>query len=106
VRGPLIVLGDDLRVVTASRSFYRYFQATAEDTVGRPIYELGNHQWNIPELRNLLENILPGNESFESYMVEHDFPGIGHRKLLLNARRIVGESGSKQMILLAMEETA
>jgi len=106
VRGPLIVLGDDLRVVTASRSFYRYFQATAEDTVGRPIYELGNHQWDIPELRNLLESILPGNESFESYLVEHDFPAIGHRKLLLNARRIVGESGSKQMILLAMEETA
>jgi two-component system CheB/CheR fusion protein len=106
VRGPLVVLGEDLRVITASRSYYRYFQSTAEATMGQPIYELGNRQWDIPELRNLLENILPGNESFEDFVVEQDFPAIGHRKLLLNARRIVGMRDSKQMILLAMEESA
>jgi len=100
------VPNDDLRVVTASRSFYRYFQASAEDTVGHPIYEPGNHQRNIPELRNLLESILPGNESFDNYEVGHDFPAIGHRKLLLDARRIAARPGSKQMILPAMEETA
>jgi two-component system CheB/CheR fusion protein len=106
VRGPLVVLGEDLRVITASRSYYRYFQSTAEATMDQPIYELGNRQWDIPELRNLLENILPGNESFEDFVVEQDFPAIGHRKLLLNARRIVGMRDSKQMILLAMEESA
>ena len=106
VRGPLVVLGEDLRVISASRSFYRYFQTTAEATMNQPIYELGSRQWDIPELRNLLENILPGNESFEDYVVEQDFPAIGRRKLLLNARRIVGMQDSKQMILLAMEESA
>jgi len=106
VREPLIVLDADLRVVIASRSFYRYFQAKAEDTNGRPLFELGKRQWDIPGLRELLENILPKNRAFEGYPVEHDFPAIGHRKLLLNARRLACESGSKQMILLAMEETA
>ncbi|MGB8077870.1 MAG: CheR family methyltransferase, partial [Gallionella sp.] len=106
VRGPLIVLNDDLCVVTASRSFYHYFQTVAEDTVGLLIYELGNRQWDIAALRELLEAILPRNQSFENYVVEHDFPAIGHRKLLLNARRIAGEPDSKQIILLAMEETA
>ena len=104
IHEPLIVLNDKLQVVKASRSFYRYFQATEEGTVGRPIYELGQQQWNIPELRDLLENILPKNLMIEGYGVEQDFPAIGHRKLVLNARRIVDKSGSKPMILLAIEE--
>jgi two-component system CheB/CheR fusion protein len=102
VREPLIVLDAQLRVVTASSSFYRYFQASLQDTVGRPIYQLGNNQWNIPRLRELLENILPDNQALENFGMEHDFPLIGHRKLLLNARRVA--DNNRPLIMLAMEE--
>ena len=104
VREPLIVLDENLKIISASRSFYRDFQTTPEDTVGRPIYSLGNQQWDIPKLRELLENILPHNQSFEGYEVEHDFPAIGHRRILLNGRRIVDNTGDTKMILLAMEK--
>ena len=104
VREPLVVLDASMQIVSASRAFYQTFQVTPENIVGKSIYELGNHQWDIPKLRELLENILPRNQSFEGYAMEHDFPGIGQRKMLLNARRIVGDSGDTQLILLAMEE--
>ncbi len=104
VREPLVVLDSALRVVTAGRAFYRWFQLDAGDTVGRSIFELGEHQWNIPALRDLLEKVLPSDEWFENYEVEHDFPAIGHRKLRLNARRVVGATGQGPLILLAMEE--
>lgn len=104
VREPLVVLDAALQVVSASRAFYRTFQTTPENTVGKPVYELGNRQWDIPKLRELLETVLPRDQSFEGYAVEHDFPSIGQRKMLLNARRIVGGSGDTQLILLAMEE--
>lgn len=104
VREPLIVLDDALKVVTASRSFYQSFQVSTEETVGRPIYELGDGQWDIPDLRNLLEAVLPHNQAFENYQVEHDFPTIGYRKILLNARSIIGQTGEPRLILLAMED--
>ena len=104
VHEPLIVLDENLKIIFASRSFYRDFQTTPEDTVGRPIYSLGNQQWDIPKLRELLENILPSNQSFEGYEVEHDFPAIGHHRMLLNGRRIVDNTGDTKMILLAMEK--
>jgi two-component system CheB/CheR fusion protein len=104
VREPLIVLDSALKVITASRSFYTNFQVVAEDTLGRQIYELGNRQWDIPKLREMLETILPRNQVLEGYEVEHDFPAIGKRKMLLNARRIVGKSGETQLILLAIED--
>lgn len=103
VREPLIVLDEKLKVISASRSFYRDFKTTPDDTVGRLIYSLGNKQWDIPKLRELLENILPHDQSFEGYEVEHDFPVIGHRRMLLNARRILDSTGGTKMILLAME---
>ena len=104
VREPLIVLDEKLKIISASRSFYRDFQTTPEDTVGRQIYSLGNKQWDIPKLRELLENILPHNQSFDGYEVEHDFPAIGPCRMLLNARRIVDNTGDTKMILLAMEK--
>jgi two-component system CheB/CheR fusion protein len=104
VREPLIVLDNVLKVASASRSFYQNFQATKEDTIGRQLYELGNRQWDIPQLRELLEAILPGNQILEGYEVEHDFPAIGKRKMLLNARRITGKTGDTQLILLAIED--
>jgi two-component system CheB/CheR fusion protein len=103
VREPLMVLNGSLHVVSASRSFYKHFMVTPEATVGRLVYELGNRQWDIPALRKLLEEILPHDQSFDDFVVEHDFPAIGHRKMLLNARRIVDSTGDTQMILLAME---
>lgn len=104
VREPLIVLDGDLRVETANRSFYRIFQTSPEETEGRLIYELGNQQWEIPGLRKLLDEILPKSTSFKDFKVEHDFPAIGRRILLLNARRIAQSGNGKQMILLAMED--
>jgi two-component system CheB/CheR fusion protein len=106
VREPLLVLGSALQVVSASRSFYRSFHVAPEDTIGRRIYELGNHQWDIPALRELLDNVLLRGDSFESYEVEHDFPAIGQRKIMLNARRIVDRMGKTQLILLAMEDAS
>jgi two-component system CheB/CheR fusion protein len=89
-------------VVSASRSFYEHFQVAAGQTVGRKIYELGNGQWAIPALRDLLENILPQNQVMDGYVVEHDFPGLGQRRMVLNARRIVTAQGNTELILLAM----
>ncbi|GAP08949.1 protein containing PAS domain S-box [Bellilinea caldifistulae] len=104
VREPLIVLDGDLRVVRANPAFYRLFQTTPIATENRLLYELGNGQWNIPELRRLLEDILPGNTRFENYEVRHDFPGIGRRTMLLNARRIYHEDNRTRFILLAIED--
>jgi two-component system CheB/CheR fusion protein len=104
VREPLIVLDEDSRVVTASRSFYEFFKVNPEETVGKLIYTLGNKQWDIPKLRELLENILPNQATFDDYEVEHDFPGIGKRTMLLNARRIPDPPAKLKVILLAIED--
>ncbi|MFN2367245.1 MAG: PAS domain S-box protein, partial [Desulfurivibrionaceae bacterium] len=104
VREPLICLDQDLRVVTVSRSFYDFFLVKPAETVGRLIYDLGNKQWDIPRLRELLETILPEQTSFDDYEVEHDFAAIGRRVMLLNARRIEREPGREQIILLAFED--
>ena len=104
VREPLVVLDASLQVVSASRAFYNVFKVKPENTIGRMIYELGNRQWDIPSLRTLLEQILPHDQSFDDFVVEHDFPVIGHHKMLLNARRIADNGGGTQMILLAMEK--
>lgn len=104
VREPLIVLDADLRVKTASRPFYQTFHVTPEQTENRLLYELGNHQWDIPKLRALLEEILPRNTTFDDYEVEHDFPDIGHRVMLLNARRVLRNGNHTDFILLAIED--
>jgi two-component system CheB/CheR fusion protein len=104
IREPLLVLDANLRVVTANRSFYRIFQARPEETEGKLVYELGNRQWDIPSLRKLLEEIIPGNTSFEGYEVDHDFPHIGRRVMLLNARRIHREDDRTRLILLSIED--
>jgi two-component system CheB/CheR fusion protein len=104
VREPLIVLDQDLRVVTASRSFYEFFKVNPEETVGQLIYDLGNKQWDIPKLRELLEDILPKKVSFDNYEVEHNFSTIGRRIMLLNARQIQRASGKERIILLAIED--
>jgi PAS domain S-box-containing protein len=104
VREPLIVLDQDLRVVKVSRSFYEFFKVEPEDTVGQLIYDLGNKQWDIPKLRELLETILPEKATFDNYEVEHDFAAIGRRIMLLNARQIQRVLGKERVILLAIED--
>ena len=104
VREPLLVLDQDLRVVTASRSFYDVFRAEPEETVGQLVYDLGNKQWDIPRLRELLETILPQETTFDGYEVEHDFATIGKRTMLLNARQIQRVWGKERIILLAIED--
>ncbi len=103
VREPLLVLDADLRVWRANRSFYQTFKVTAAETQNCLIFNLGNGQWNIPELRRLLEEILPRNNSFEDFLVEFDFGRIGRKSMLLNARRLVQQSDGSRWILLAIE---
>ena len=104
VREPLVVLDAQLRVVAANPSFYRTFQVTPEETEGRFLYDLGNRQWDIPRLRELLEKIIPEKSVFEDFEVEHDFPHIGVKTMLLNARLLPGRAGRPDMILLAIED--
>ena len=104
VREPLIALDQDLRVVNVSRSFYEFFKVSPKETVGQLIYDLGNKQWDIPKLRELLETILPEKATFDGYEVEHDFTTIGRRTMLLNARQIKRKLGKEKILLLAMED--
>jgi PAS domain S-box-containing protein len=104
VREPLIILDKNLRVVKASQSFYDFFKVTPAETIGTLIYNLGNNQWDIPKLRELLETILPEKTTFDNFEVEHVFSTIGKRIMLLNARKIQRGSGKEQIILLAIED--
>ncbi|MCX5962087.1 MAG: PAS domain S-box protein [Cyanobacteria bacterium] len=103
IREPLIVLDRNLRVFTANQSFYQTFQATTAETEQRLIFDLGNGQWNIPKLRQLLVEILPTNSQLQDFEVEHDFEQIGHKTMLLNARTMTPLEGGDN-ILLAIED--
>src|SRR5271170_1216229 len=101
VREPLLILDTTLRVCSANRAFYQFFHVSPEETVGRLIYELGNGQWDIPDLRRLLEDIVPKSSVFNDFELEHTFPVIGHRVMMLNARRL--QAGSHgELLVLAM----
>ncbi|HPJ66268.1 MAG TPA: sigma 54-interacting transcriptional regulator [Desulfobacteraceae bacterium] len=104
IREPLVLLDSDFKVVKANNSFYRTFKVKPEETEGILIYDLGNRQWDIPKLRELLEEILPQNSTFNDFEVEHNFETIGRKIMHLNARRIYRDSKQTQMILLALED--
>jgi two-component sensor histidine kinase len=104
VREPLVVLDRDLRVVAASRSFYRMFALTPENTQGRLFYELADGQWDISALRELLEEVIPEHRTIEAYEIEHVFASIGRRTLVLNARQVFDEAHPDSALLLAMED--
>jgi two-component sensor histidine kinase len=104
VREPLLVFDKDLRVIAASRSFYSIFKVSPQDTQGRLLHELGDGQWDIPKLRLLLERIIAGHGVMEDYEVEHEFPGVGHRTMCLNARQVFYEKGADTTILLGIED--
>jgi two-component system, chemotaxis family, CheB/CheR fusion protein len=103
LREPLLVLDLNLRAITANHAFYQTFQVQPIQTEHRSIFELGNGQWNIPKLRSHLEEILAGSAEFQNFEVEHDFEQIGHRIMVLNARKMP-PMGETQMILLAIED--
>ncbi|MGO9124531.1 MAG: chemotaxis protein CheB [Terriglobales bacterium] len=102
-REAILILNSKLQVIGANLAFYRNFEASPEETQGHAIYDLGNGQWNIPRLRELLENILPHNGRVEDFEVSHDFPHLGPRSMMLNARRIEPQPGQK-LILLYIED--
>ena len=102
VSEPLIVIDANLQVISASRDFYEQFQVVPLETVGRKIYDLGNGQWNIPALRELLEDILPQQQVIEGFVVKDDFPKLGQIRMELNARRIKTVMGDTELILLAI----
>ena len=108
VREPILILDKDLRVRAANESFYRIFQVEPKDTEKKLVYELGSSQWNIPSLKKLLEDILPKNTFFKGFEVTHEFPSIGRKVMILNARRIYRNdpeaSSTPPIILLAMED--
>ncbi|MEP6741891.1 MAG: chemotaxis protein CheB [bacterium] len=104
VRQPLVVLDDELRVSTANESFYRTFQVSPNETEGRLIYDLGNSQWDITALRELLEEILPKNSFFADYEVTHEFENIGPQTVLLSATRLEGKNGTPERILLSIQD--
>ena len=101
VREPLLILDATLRVRSANRAFYQTFHVSPAETEGRLIYELGNGQWDIPDLRTLLEDIVPKSSVFDDFELEHTFPAIGRRVMLLNARKLqAGHHG--ELLVLAM----
>jgi two-component sensor histidine kinase len=107
VREPLVVLDDELRVVAASRSFYLTFKVNRDETQGKLLFELGDGAWDIPKLRLLLGKIIPEHGEMEDYEVDHDFPDIGRRTMLLNARKVFYEVGSHaNIILLGIEDVS
>src|SRR6476619_2588331 len=103
VREPLLILDTTLRVRSANRAFYQTFHVSPGETEGRLIYDLGNGQWDIPDLRRLLEDIVPKSSVFDDFELEHTFPVIGRRAMLLHARKLkAGQHG--ELLVLAMED--
>jgi PAS domain-containing protein len=104
LREPFVVLDKNLRVRTANRTFYATFHVEREETEGRFIFDLGNGQWNIPRLRTLLDEVLSDHDSVQDFDVEIDFPTIGKKVMLLNARRFASVENHPDLILLAFED--
>lgn len=104
VREPLLVLDAGLKIISANRNFYTTFKVTPGETIGSLIYDLGNKQWDIPDLRKLLEEVLPEKQAFDDFEVDHIFQDIGHKIMLLNACRILRKDIRANLILLAIED--
>lgn len=104
LREPFVVLDGSLHIRTANRSFYESFRATPAETVGCSIFDFGSRQWDIPHLRTLLATVLSNSHPIHDFPVEHDFPGLGRRYMLLNARRFHSSDHQPDLILLAIED--
>jgi len=104
IHEPLLILDKRLRVISANRSFYNTFRTDAKTTEGLSVFDIANGQWNIPTLRTLLEEIIPEQGQFNDYEVTHDFQSIGHKTMLLNARKLEGLPDQPRLTLLAIED--
>jgi two-component sensor histidine kinase len=104
IREGILVLEPDLTIRFANRSFCHTFAVAPEHTVGRKLYEIGNGQWDIPKLRTSLETIISDRKTIEAFEVEHFFPSIGRRIMLLNARTVYRPGNKIKQILLAIED--
>ena len=104
VREPLVILNQNLRVLKANKAFYETFHAAREETEESLIYDLGNGQWNIPKLRELLENVIPAHSTFRDFEVTHDFEHVGRKVMLLNASEIFNPNAQARTVLLAIED--
>ncbi len=104
IREPLIILNSNLTVIYVNKSFYKIFKVSKKNTINELLYNLGNQQWDIPELRQLLEEILQKNNIFEDYLVEHTFENIGKKIMKLNGRKIQNTKDNSELILLAIED--
>ncbi|MDI1365786.1 MAG: histidine kinase dimerization/phosphoacceptor domain -containing protein [bacterium] len=104
IHEPLLVLDERFHVLAASRSFYEIFQVDPQHTISCPLFDLGDGQWDIPALRILLETIIPEHTAMDGFEVDHDFPGLGRRTMLLNARKVLYATSSSATILLAFTD--
>ncbi len=104
VREPLLILDTALRVQSANRAFYRTFQVDVAETMGQCVYDLGDGQWDIPALRTLLEEIIPETTTFDDFQVEHTFPHIGRKIMILNARRVYSPGNTTELLVLVLED--
>src|SRR5450830_1831841 len=104
VRDPLLVLDEDQRITAASRSFYQTFKLAGQDLRGQVLFDIDGGQWNVPELRELLQTIAKDQETIEGYEVDREFPVIGQRTMLLNVRKVFYEKGTHSSVLLAFED--
>lgn len=102
LRDPLLVLDGDLTVLSANPAFYRAFEASSDDTVGVPFLELGNGQWNIPELRTLLEQVIPKTAAIVDYEVRAEFPRVGLRTMLVSAQRLQHPEHGRRILMLSI----
>lgn len=104
IRDPLLILDRELRVKSANRSFYKVFGVFPEETEGRPLADLGKGQWNVAALLEMLQKIVPEKTHFDDFEVTGDFPGLGHRTMLLNARKLYRPGNRTVLLVLAMED--
>jgi len=104
IHEPMLILDKDLRIKSANKSFCTFFQISDDESKRTLLYKLGNGEWNIPRLRKLLDEIVPKNNHFEGYEVEHMFPNIGNKIMLLNAHRIIQQSNKEELIVLAFTD--
>ena len=104
MRNPLIVLDESLRAIFANLTFYRSFKISEKQVVGERIYELGSGQWDLPELRELLETIIPKNQSITDFKIEAEFPNVGRRIFALNGRRVEQTAGLPSLVFIAFED--
>jgi nitrogen-specific signal transduction histidine kinase len=104
VQNPLLVLDQDCCVLNASRSFFETFKVNRDETIGQSLFKLGNGQWDIPALRLLLRDVVPKSVVVEGYEVEHDFPVLGRRRMILSARKLFHPDNNSTTLLLSMED--